>query len=62
MKTRLLATTALMFLMTLPCLADWSQCESADFVVDTTPEPMLGVGILLLLWCAMRRRTGSLSR
>lgn len=59
MKGSFLVKAVLLFLMVAPCLADWSQCESADFVVDTTPEPVLGLGILLLVWCAVRRRVGT---
>jgi hypothetical protein len=48
------------FTCTMPAIADWASAESADFSIDTTPEPCIS---LFLLCCAVvlaarRRNSG----
>jgi len=57
MRTKLIALLALLALCAVPCLADWGQAESPDFVLDTTvPEPALIAAAILPLWLLRRRQ------
>jgi len=57
MRTKLIILLAILAMWTLPCLADWGQAESPDFVLDTTvPEPALIAATILPLWLLLRRK------
>jgi len=57
MRTKLILLLAVMALFALPCLADWGQADSPDFVLDTTvPEPVLIAAAILPLWLLWRRK------
>ncbi|MCX7002680.1 MAG: hypothetical protein NTV22_05325 [bacterium] len=57
MRTILLVLLAVLAMSAVPCLADWGQAESPDFVLDTTvPEPALFAAAILPLWLLLRRQ------
>jgi len=57
MRAKLITLLAILALCAMPCLADWGQAVSPDFVLDTTiPEPALMLASTLSLWLLWRRK------